>query len=86
LWADQDYFRAKWADVTQMADLRLDCSALAEQADQPEAVPSDLFCDVAYNVSIQPRRQRVDCIKKEQAALFAFFCSEAKVRWTSKIS
>ena len=85
LCANQDDFRAKWANlaqrsgiIRQLAERGLDFATLAEQAGQPEADPFDLLCHMAYNTPILTRRQRADRIKKEQVAFFTAYGSEAK--------
>jgi len=51
---------------------------VAAQAGQPDADPVDLLCHLAFNAPVITRRQRADRLKKEQAAFFGFFGSEAR--------
>jgi type I restriction enzyme R subunit len=51
---------------------------VAAQAGKPEADPFDLLCHLAFNAPVLTRRQRVDRVKKEQAAFFAYYAPEAR--------
>jgi type I restriction enzyme R subunit len=85
LCASPDELRARWADAGQRADIiqqlaerGIDFQQVAAQAGKPDADPFDLLCHLAFNAPVLTRRQRADCVKKQQAAFFNYFAPEAR--------
>lgn len=85
LCASPDDLRTRWADAGQRAEIiqqlserGIDFQNVAAQAGQPDADPFDLLCHLAFNAPIFTRRQRVDRVKKQEAAFFDFLGPEAR--------
>jgi len=77
--------RARWGDteqragiIEQLAERGIDFQTVAAQAGKPDADPFDLLCHLAFDGPVLTRRQRADRVKKQQAALFAYFAPEAR--------
>lgn len=85
LCPDQEYLRTRWSDagqrsdiIRQLAERGIEFAAVAAQAGRPDADPFDLLCHLAFNAPVLTRRQRAERVKKEQAAFFTAYGSEAK--------
>ena len=77
--------RARWSNLEQRAQIieqlherGIDFRTLAVQAGKPDADPFDLLCHLAFNAPVLTRRQRADCVKKQQVAFFNYFAPEAR--------
>jgi type I restriction enzyme R subunit len=57
---------------------RTDRQRIAAQAEQPDADPFDLLCHLAFNAPVLTRRQRVDRVRRQQAAFFHYFQAQAQ--------
>ncbi len=85
LCRSQSDLRTRWADaasraeiIRQLAERGIDFDAVAAQAKCPDADPFDLLCHLAFNAPVLSRRQRAERMKKEQAAFFAEYGTEAR--------
>jgi type I restriction enzyme R subunit len=83
--SDADDLRRQWQSPEQRAvvvarlhERGIDFELLAAQAGMPEADPLDLLCHLAFNAPLRTRRQRADCVKREQQAFFEQFGSQAR--------
>lgn len=52
---------------------------LASAANQPEAVPFDRLCHIAYNAPLRTRRERADRLRKDKKDFFDQYGPEAKI-------
>jgi type I restriction enzyme R subunit len=85
LCPDQEYFRTRWSDAGQRADIirqlverGIDFAAVAAQAGRPDADPFDLLCHLAFNAPVLTRRQRAERMKREQTPFFTAYGPAAK--------
>ena len=81
----RDQFRNRWQNaeqrseiIQQLAERGIDFQAVAIQAGKPDADPFDLLCHLAFNAPLLTRRQRVERLKKHEAAFFNRFGPEAR--------
>jgi len=85
LCTSADDLRTRWADAGRRAEIiqqfgehGIDFASVAAQAGQPDADPFDLLCHLAFNAPMLTRRQRVDRVKKQEAAFFNHLGPEAR--------
>jgi type I restriction enzyme R subunit len=85
LYPSYDALRSHWttsderkAIIDSLADRGISFEHLAEVTKHPEADPFDLLCHVAYNTPIRTRKERIEKVKKEQAAFFMNYSLPAR--------
>ncbi len=78
-------FRSKWSDAEQRAkiiealeDRGITLDQLIADANQPDADPFDLLCQVAYSAPVRTRRERAERLRKEQKAFFEKYSDKAR--------
>jgi type I restriction enzyme R subunit len=78
-------FRSKWSDAEQRAkiiealeDRGITLDQLIADANQPDADPFDLLCQVAYSAPVRTRRERAERLRKEQKAFFEKYSEKAR--------
>ena len=85
MYASAAELRSKWSNAQERATIidaleerGITFDALAEAANQPDADPFDLLCNIAYNAPLRTRRERAQLLRRDKKDFFDEYGPEAR--------